>query len=85
MNNQAYSFIIFIINGILIGILFDIFRILRKSFKTSDFITCIEDVIFWILTGIISLYFIFCFNNRRNKIIYFFRNCIRNNYIYGNN
>lgn len=59
---QIYIFFIFIINGILIGIFFDVFRILRKSFKTSDIITYIEDSIFWILTGILILYSIFTFN-----------------------
>jgi len=54
--NQAYLFLIFTVNGILIGFLFDIFRILRKSFKTNDLVTYIEDIIFWILTGIIILY-----------------------------
>lgn len=63
MNNQAYLFIMFIFNGILIGVLFDIFRILRKSFKTSDFITYIEDITFWILAGVLTLYFIFYLNN----------------------
>ena len=63
VTNQAYLFCIFIINGIIIGILFDFFRILRKTFKTSDLITYIEDSMFWILTGIIILYSIFVFNN----------------------
>ena len=63
MENQFYLFLIFILNGFLIGILFDIFRILRKTFKTNDFVTCIEDVLFWILTGCIILYSIFKFNN----------------------
>lgn len=60
---QLYSFFIFFIIGIIISILFDIFRILRKSFKTPDFITYIEDIVFWVLTGIIVLYGIFKFNN----------------------
>lgn len=63
MENQAYIFFIFILNGFLIGLLFDIFRILRKSFKTSDFITILQDILFWILTGVIILYSIFKFNN----------------------
>lgn len=63
MNNQAYIFIIFIINGIIIGFLFDCFRIIRKSFKTSDMITYIEDILFWIIAGITTLYFIFIYNN----------------------
>lgn len=63
INNQALLFCVFTINGFLIGLLFDFFRILRKSFKTSDIITYIEDILFWILTGIILLYSIFTFNN----------------------
>ena len=54
--NQAYIFIIFTLNGVFIGLLFDFFRILRKSFKTKDLVTYIEDVIFWILTGISIIY-----------------------------
>ena len=61
--NQAYLFLIFVINGIIIGILFDTFRILRRSFKTTDLITYIQDILFWILTGIILLYSIFNFSN----------------------
>ena len=63
MENQAYLFAIFILNGFLIGLLFDIFRILRKSFKTTDFITYLEDICFWVITGSIILYSIFKFNN----------------------
>ena len=67
MQNQAYAFIVFILNGFLIGLLFDIFRIFRKSFKTPDFITCLEDFIFWIITGLLLLYSIFKFNNGENN------------------
>ena len=42
--NQAYLFLIYCLCGIIIGIFFDIFRILRKSFKTNDFVTYIEDI-----------------------------------------
>lgn len=61
--NQANLFLVFTINGILIGLLFDIFRILRKSFRTSDIITYCEDLLFWILTGFLLLYSIFTFSN----------------------
>ena len=60
---QAYLFLVFTINGIIIGLLFDIFRILRKSFKTSDIITSLQDIMFWILTGLILIYSIFTFSN----------------------
>ena len=63
MENQAYIFLIFILNGFLIGLLFDIFRILRKSFKTKDIITYGQDILFWLISGGIILYSIFKFNN----------------------
>ena len=71
VTNQAYLFLIFIINGIIIGLLFDFFRILRKSFKTTDIVTYIEDIIFWILTGLIVLYSIFTFNNGEIRLFMF--------------
>lgn len=71
VTNQAYLFLIFILNGILIGLLFDFFRILRKSFKTKDIITYIQDIIFWILTGFIILYSTFTFNNGEIRIFMF--------------
>ena len=69
--NQMYLFFIFIANGILIGILFDFFRILRKSFKTSDIITYLEDFLFWILTGCSIIYFMFAFNNGEIRLFMF--------------
>ena len=71
MQNQAYVFAIFILNGVLIGLLFDIFRIFRKSFKTPDIITYIEDILFWIFSGIILLYSIFKFNNGELRMFIF--------------
>ena len=71
ITNQAYLFLIFVINGVIIDILFDFFRILRKSFKTPDFVTYIEDVIFWILTGLLTLYSIFVFNNGEIRFFMF--------------
>ena len=63
MENQAFIFFIFILNGFIIGLLFDIFRVIRKTFKTSDLITYIQDILFWIISAIIILYSLFKFNN----------------------
>ena len=72
INNQAQLFLVFIINGIIIGILFDFFRILRKSFKTNDLVTYIEDFIFWLLTGSSILFTLFKFNNGEIRLYLFF-------------
>lgn len=71
VTNQALLFLIFIINGIIIGLIFDFFRILRKSFKTHDGITYLEDILFWIITGFILLYSIFTFNNGEIRLYMF--------------
>lgn len=71
VTNQAYLFFIFTMNGILIGLLFDFFRISRKVFKTNDVMTYIEDVFFWILAGAIVLYSIFVFNNGELRLFMF--------------
>lgn len=62
ISNQASLFLIFTIEGIIIGLIFDIFRILRKSFKTNDIVTYVEDILFWLITGFLILYSIFIFN-----------------------
>ena len=69
--HQLYVFFMFFLTGCIIGILFDIFRILRKSFKTSDFVTYIEDIIFWLMSGFILIYSIFIFNNGELRIYLF--------------
>lgn len=61
--NQAYLFGIYFICGAIIGIFFDLFRILRRSFKTPDIITYIEDLIFGIFTGIFLISVIFILSN----------------------
>ena len=68
VTNQAYLFFIFIIDGILIGLLFDFFRISRKVIQTSNIATYVEDILFWILTG---LYSIFVFNNGELRLFMF--------------
>ena len=59
--NQAYLFLLFTLNGIIIGLLFDIFRILRKTIKTNNFATYIEDILFWTLTGMSIIFFMYNF------------------------
>lgn len=60
---QLLCLIAFTVIGIVIGVLFDIFRILRRSFKTADWLTTLQDILFWILAGFIILFSIFKFNN----------------------
>ena len=68
---QFYSFLIFTGIGILIVLIFDIFRIFRKSFKTPDLITTFEDIIFLLIVSFLLIYSIFKFNNGELRLYIF--------------
>ena len=68
VQNQAYLFLVFSLTGVEIGILFDFFRILRRTIKTGNIVTYIQDILFWILTGILVLYNIWYFNNGEIRV-----------------
>lgn len=53
IQNQLFSFFIYVLVGILLGFIFDIFRALRKSVKNSNLATNIEDILFVIISFII--------------------------------
>lgn len=53
--DQCKTFCVFFVVGILIGIIFDFFRALRKKFKTNNIIIYIEDILFFIIIGALFL------------------------------
>ncbi len=71
VQNQAYLFLVFSLTGVEIGILFDFFRILRRTIKTGNIVTYIQDILFWIFTGILVLYNIWYFNNGEIRVYMF--------------
>ncbi len=83
--SQEQVFIFFFIIGIIIGIIFDIFKVLRKSFKTSDIVTFVEDLIFIILSGILTIFGILKLNGGEIRFFLFLGIFFRNTYIYFDN
>ncbi|WHH57615.1 spore cortex biosynthesis protein YabQ [Petroclostridium sp. X23] len=63
ITNQAYVFLSSVVGGLVVGFVFDIFRILRRVVKTANFITYLEDILFWILVTIIIFTLVFVTNN----------------------
>ncbi len=61
--SQEEVFLLFFIIGIIIGLLFDFFKVLRKSFKTKDIITFIEDLLFLFASGSLIVFGIIKLNN----------------------
>ncbi len=60
--SQEQIFIFFFIIGIIIGMIFDIFRVIRKSFRSPDIITFVEDIIFLLITSSLLIYSIIKLN-----------------------
>ena len=61
--NQELIFIHFLVLGIVISMLFEVFRRLRKNIKTLDIITFIEDCIFLFISGFLFILKIILINN----------------------
>lgn len=68
LNNQFYILISFFVTGIVIGIIFDMFRVTRKAFKTPNILIYIEDALFWILAGFILLFTICTFTDGQIRL-----------------
>lgn len=54
--NQGQEFLCYVILGIIISFIYDIFRSSRYIFKPKDIITYIEDIIYVIISAIIIIY-----------------------------
>ncbi len=61
--SQEEVFLLFFIIGIIIGMIFDFFKVLRKSFKTKDIITFVEDLLFLFATGSLIIFGIIKLNS----------------------
>lgn len=56
MKTQVLLFLLTIGLGIVSGFLYDVFRIIRKVFKHPNFLTYIEDILYWILVTFLIFY-----------------------------
>lgn len=53
---QLYVFLAAFYGGIVIGFMYDIYKIYRSMLKTKKFIAAIQDVLFWIAISIIVIF-----------------------------
>ena len=60
--SQEQIFILFFVIGLIISIIFDFFRAIRKNFKASDFATLIEDIVFLGITSFLIVFSIIKIN-----------------------
>ena len=63
ISTQAYTFLYSILCGMLIGFIYDVFRIKRKTIKTGALFIYIEDLTYWIIVAAIVFALIFYSND----------------------
>ena len=73
---MAIELLAFLITGLCIGIIFDIFRTGRLVFKTPNFITYVEDILFWILSGLLFIYTVLTYTSGEIRIYMILLICI---------
>ncbi|MBV7276768.1 spore cortex biosynthesis protein YabQ [Clostridiaceae bacterium UIB06] len=57
--NQQFGLIVFsLVSGIITGIMFDFYRLIRGGNNPSKIIAFIEDTLFWILTAVVVFIFL---------------------------
>ena len=80
MNTFFYSqigiFLIYLISGVLICLLYDIFRAIRKTVKTPDIVTYMEDAVFWIIVAVFLIYLIFILKSGEIRFFMFLAICL---------
>lgn len=63
VSDQLYYFLTSIAGGLFIGIMFDIYRIIRGFDTPGKLITIVSDLLFWIFAGIVIFMFFLYTNN----------------------
>lgn len=63
VSNQAYVFVWTVVGGILIGMVYDLFRVFRKFTKAGVITIFFEDLIFWIIVSLILFIVLYISND----------------------
>jgi spore cortex biosynthesis protein YabQ len=53
INTQAYVFLCSVAAGMVIALVYDILRIIRRTVKTGSLLTGVQDLIYWLIAALI--------------------------------
>lgn len=81
INSEVTSFLMCILMGMGIGVLFDAFRIIRKIVVHNNIVVIVQDFIFCILSGIYLFYIMYVLNSGQFRF-YMLLGIIFSNVIY---
>ncbi len=63
IQNQTYVFLSSVLVGVVLAIIFDIFRILRRKGNTPNYVVYIQDVFYWIIVTFVIIMSAFITND----------------------
>lgn len=63
IQNQTYVFLWSLFVGVILAVIFDFFRILRRKGNTKNYIVYIQDIIYWIIVTFIIIMSAFITND----------------------
>lgn len=81
VNIQIYYFISTIITGLVVGVMFDIYRVIRGLNSPNKIMTAISDILFWILAAV-TTFVVFLYTNNGDIRYYTFVGLLLGLYIY---
>ena len=70
--NEFQIFLLFFLEGVIISFIYDIFRSIRRNFKTGKILTFVEDIIFLTIFSIIFIISIIYYCNGEIRFFIFF-------------
>ncbi len=76
MSRQVTLFIFSLLSGMTVGVLFDFYRVIRGFEDPGKVITAIQDILFWILTGVLIFLFMMYTNYAYMSFNVLMYNCI---------
>lgn len=72
ITNELYVFLCTVLAGISIGVVYDLFRVVRGRVKVSGLFTDIQDILFWVISTGIVFFVVFTTNNGKVRWYEFF-------------
>lgn len=63
LSQQYTAFFYSLVIGVGLGVVYDIFRITRLLFPKSFFLTFFQDILFWIISLVVTFFFSLVYNN----------------------
>ena len=63
IQNQTYVFLCSLFVGVILAVIFDFFRILRRKGNTKNYIVYIQDIIYWIIVTFVIIMSAFITND----------------------